>query len=64
MDHFTHMIHAELQSLTSVTPPAPLDWVFSPENDHIFFTGRSSKYSPEEWAERGLDAIKRALSSK
>ncbi len=64
MDHLTHIIRTELHDLTTFPSPVPLDWVFSPENDHIFFAGRSSKHSPVDWVERGADSIKRALSTR
>jgi len=73
MDHFTHnIIRAELHALTSFPPPAPLDWVFSPKNDELFFRGdvkdvnshnHSDRVSPNVWVDRGTDAIKSALST-
>ena len=72
MDHFTqNIIRAELHALTSFPPPAPIDWVFSPKNDQLFFTGdvkdpkarsRADRTAPSEWVEKGTDAIKHALS--
>ncbi|KLO15172.1 UPF0187-domain-containing protein [Schizopora paradoxa] len=72
MDHFTqNIIRAELHALTSFPPPAPVDWVFSPKNDQLFFTddvkdakarSRADRTAPTEWVERGANAIKHALS--
>ena len=73
MDHFTHnIIRAELHALTAFPPPVPFDWVFSPKNDEIFFNGdvkdvnchkTSERISPNVWVERGVEEIKRALST-
>ena len=72
LDEVDNIIRAELHALTAFPPPVPFDWVFSPKNDEIFFNGdvkdvnchkTSERISPNVWVERGVEEIKRALST-
>jgi hypothetical protein len=62
MDHFTfNIIRNELLAITSRPPPEPKDWAFVPLNDYVFSPDLDESVTPEEWLERGLDGIKKAL---
>lgn len=61
LDHFTHnIIRVELQSLTSRPPPQLSDWALNPGNVNIF--PREAGVTPQQWMERGEQAMVEALS--
>ncbi|KAG8968575.1 hypothetical protein FRC05_001500 [Tulasnella sp. 425] len=61
LDHFTHnIIRAELNALTSRSPPDMSEWAFNPENRNIF-GGMEPGVTPQEWMTRGEEQMRSVL---
>ncbi|KAF9004543.1 Bestrophin, RFP-TM, chloride channel-domain-containing protein [Cyathus striatus] len=64
LDHFTNnIIRNELQALTSMPPPDPAHWAFSPENNLLFSGHIDDRVSPDEWLKMGYRHIQDTLST-
>lgn len=62
LNDFVQNIQKELHALTSRPPPQPADWVFHPDNNHLFPPcPENEDVPPSEWVRRGTDKIREVL---
>lgn len=59
------VVEEELEAVTSIPPPDPAVWAFTPENDYLFASANNPiRLSPKEWVSKGPHAIWSALDTR
>jgi hypothetical protein len=58
------VVEGELEDVTTTRLPDISKWIFSAENDRVFFHTEAQGVPPSQWIERGPEGILHVLNEK